>query len=62
MTWELYEVWSEDSRGHTELIDTTKSLVEARDIAKRSLNDTVAIVSIYRELNGELELVEELIS
>ena len=60
MTWELYEVWSEDESGHTELIDTTKSLAEAKNIANKALEDGFYVVAIYRELNGELELVEEL--
>jgi hypothetical protein len=59
MTWELYEVWTEDDDGYSELIDTTKSLTEARSIANKVLDENI-IVLIYRELNGELELVEEL--
>jgi len=53
-------VWSEDESGHTELIDTTKSLAEAKNIANKALEDGFYVVAIYRELNGELELVEEL--
>jgi hypothetical protein len=60
MTWELYEVWSEDESGHAELIDTTKSLAEAKRIANKALEDGYNVVTIYRELDGELELVEEL--
>ena len=61
MTWELYEVWSEDLDGHQELVDTTKSLKEAKEIAKKSLGDDIAVVQIFLELeDGDLELVEEL--
>jgi hypothetical protein len=60
MTWELYEVWGEDDAGHQELIDTTKSLAEAKVIAETALEDVV-IAIIYKERkDGELELVEEI--
>ncbi len=60
MTWELYEVWSEDDIGHQELVDTTKSLKEAREIAKIALEDFVAAV-IYKETeDGDTEEIERL--
>ncbi len=37
MTWERYEVWSEDDVGHQELVDTTNSLKEAKELAKNTL-------------------------
>ena len=61
MTWELYEVWSEDLDGHQVLVDTTKSLKEAKEIAVKSLGDDIAVVQIFLEVeDGDLELVEEL--
>jgi len=49
MTWELYEVWSEDDIGHQELVDTTKSLKEAKVLAEKSLADGALIAIIYQE-------------
>ena len=60
MTWELYEVWTEDDIGHKELIETTKSLKEARAIAQSSLIDYPVAV-IYRETeDGNIEEIERL--
>jgi hypothetical protein len=61
MKFELYEVWTEDSLGHQELVDTTSSIVEARIIAEQALDDGSEYVTIYRETDdGDLEVVEEL--
>ncbi len=61
MIFELYEVWTEDSLGHQELVDTTSSIVEARIIAKQAVDDGAEYVIIYRETeDGDLEVVEEL--
>ena len=60
MVFELYEIWSVDSNGHEQLIDTTRSLKEARAMAERALTDDVTECRIYRDVDGELELVEEL--
>jgi hypothetical protein len=60
MKYELYEVWSVDSNGHEQLIDTTRSLKEARTMAEQALTDDVTECRIYRDVDGELELVEEL--
>lgn len=60
MVFELYEVWSVDSNGHEQLINTTKSLKEARTMAAQALTDDVTECRIYRDVDGELELVEEL--
>ena len=52
MSYELYEVWGVDDVGHEELIDTTKSLKEARQIAKLNIDDKDANVDkciIYQE-------------
>lgn len=60
MTWELYEVWSEDDIGHQELIETTKSLKEAKAIAQRALDD-FPIAVIYKETeDGDIEEIERL--
>lgn len=61
MKFELYEVWTEDSDGIADLVDTTSSLVEARRIGKAALDDGAEFVTIYRETeDGELEVVEEI--
>jgi len=60
MSWELYEVWCVDSDGHEELIDTTKSLKEAQELAGAALDEEdVSEVIIYRENEeGDLEEIE----
>jgi hypothetical protein len=60
MTWELYEVWAEDDIGHQELIETTKSLKEARAIAQTTLIDYPTAV-IYKETeDGDTTEIERL--
>ena len=60
MTWELYEVWSEDDIGHQDLVETTKSLKEAREIAEATLVDFPAVI-IYKETeDGDTEEIERL--
>lgn len=62
MTWELYEVWSEDDVGHQELVDTTKSLKEAKELAKNTLElEGIQAVTIFQELdNGDTVEIERL--
>lgn len=61
MNWELYEVWQEDDEGHEQLIDTTKSLKEARELAHKTLSDADGVVYIYRENeDGDQEEIEQL--
>ena len=62
MTWELYEVWSEDDIGHQELVDTTKSLKEAKELAKNTLElEGIEAVTIFQELdNGDIIEIERL--
>jgi hypothetical protein len=57
MTWELYEVWSVDEDGHEDLVDTTRSLKEAQDIASATLEEEhINQTVIYRETeDGDLE-------
>jgi len=59
MHWELYEVWAVVD-GHEELVDTTKSLTEARDWATVGIQDQgYEEVVIYRETqDGDLEELE----
>jgi len=59
MIFELYEVWAEED-GLETLVDTTQSLKEAREIAQESIDNGSEYVIIYREVDGELEVVEEL--
>lgn len=60
MNWELYEVWSVDVDGHEDLIDTTKSLKEARSIAEDTLSEYYVECIIYAEIEGELTEVERI--
>lgn len=60
MTWELFEVWAVDEDDYEQLVDTTKSLKEARELAKKQLTDNAVEVIIYREVNEELEEFERL--
>jgi hypothetical protein len=51
MNWELYEVWAVDVDGYEDLIDTTKSLKEARQLAALNINEDDGVVEcvIYQE-------------
>jgi hypothetical protein len=64
MKYELYEVWGTDSNGHEQLIDTTHSLKEAQTMARTALSnallDNITECKIYRDVDGELELIAEL--
>ena len=62
MTWELYEVWTEDDIGHEELVDTTKSLKEAQTLAKKSLEEEgITLAIIYKETDdGDIIEIERL--
>ncbi len=60
MSWELYEVWHND-KGHEELVDTTKSLKEAKQLAEKTLEDLGGEIFILLEnRDGEMEEVERL--
>ena len=54
MIWVQYEVWGVEQDGHEELIHTTNSLKEARQIAEASLTDSIVECIIYKEEDGEL--------
>jgi len=57
MNWELYEVWASNEDGTEDLIDTTKSLKEAKQIATINLTEDMTHCTIYKE-NEDGELVE----
>ncbi len=60
MSYELYEVWAESDDGHEELIETTKSLKEARILAKQALEEFPAAI-IYKETEeGDTDVIERL--
>ena len=54
MTWVQFEVWGVDEDGHEELIETTNSLKQARQIAETSLTEQIVECIIYKEEEGEL--------
>ena len=62
MIWELYEVWGIFEDDSEELIETTKSLKEAKAIAKVNIedetSDIVECIIYYEDENGELIEVE----
>ena len=59
MSYELYEVWAEDEHGHEELIETTKSLKQATDLAKKALKEGFIAGIIYKEDDyGDLDEVQ----
>ena len=58
MSWVQYEVWGVEQDGHEELINTTNSLKEARQIAEQSLTDEIVECIIYKDEDGELFEIE----
>lgn len=61
MIWVQYEVWGVEKDGHEELIDTTNSLKEARQIAEQSLTDEIVECIIYKEEDGEQFAIEVIV-
>jgi hypothetical protein len=60
MSWELYEVWHNED-GHEELVDTTKSLKEAKQLAKKTLEELQGeIFILWENQDGEMEEIERL--
>jgi hypothetical protein len=60
MSWELYEVWHNDE-GHEELVETTKSLKEAKQLAEKTLEELGGEIFILLEnRDGDMEEVERL--
>lgn len=63
MTWELYEVWTEDEDGREQLVDTTKSKKEAISLAKKSVNEGAILAKVFRETeDGDYEEIETISS
>lgn len=60
MSWELYEVWQKDEDEQEMLVDTTRSLKEARKLAEKILLESQETVIIFREADDIYELVETL--
>jgi hypothetical protein len=61
MTWELYEVWTEDEYGHQELVDTTKSFKEAETLAQQALVEGAHTALIFKETEeGDIIEIERL--
>jgi hypothetical protein len=58
MNWELYEVWAVDEDGHEELIETTKSLKEAKQIANLNVKEKATTECIIYREDEEGDLVE----
>lgn len=62
MKWELYEVWGVDEDGYEGLIETTRSLKQAKQIAKDNLTADQVKCIIYKEDDsGDLVKVEEVV-
>lgn len=59
MNWELYEIWAVAKDGSEDLIETTNSLKQAKQIAEVNIGDEICECVIYREdENGDLQEVE----
>lgn len=59
MIWEQYEVWAVSDDGFEELIESTKSLGEAKKIAKALIEQDYVAADVYKEdEEGELQLIE----
>lgn len=60
MSWEQYEVWAIVD-GTNELVDTTKSLKEARHLAKKAIHEGATSATIYLETaDGDYEEVDSI--
>ena len=60
MSWEQYEVWA-TLDGTDELVDTTKSLKEARHLAKKAINEGATGATTYLETaDGDYEEVDRI--
>ena len=60
MRWELFEVVAVGEDGYEEVVNTTKSLKEARELAKKKLTEGAVEIIINREVDDEVEEVERL--
>ncbi len=61
MSWVQFEVWAVDEDGHEELIETTNSLKEARQLAEESLQDDIVECIIRKDEDGDVEEIEVLV-
>lgn len=60
MRWELFEVVAVDEDGYEQVVDTTKSLKEARILAREALTEGAVEVIINREIDDVVEEYERL--
>jgi len=60
MNFELYEVWTVDPDGREQLVDTTRSLKAARQMALEAQAQEGLEVVIYKDTDGELSEVTRL--
>jgi len=59
MSYQLFEVWTENEDGHQYLIETTASLTEARKIANEAISNGSNAAVIYQENEqGDTEEIE----
>lgn len=55
MSYQLYEVWTEDEQGHQELLETTASEKAANDIAEKAVLEGSFAAVIFQETeDGEI--------
>lgn len=60
MSWELYEVWQKSEDEQEFLVDTTRSLKEARKLAEKILLESQGSVIIFKEADDIYEELETL--
>jgi len=58
MNWELYEVWTIDEDGFEDLVDTTHSLKEARELAIASRGEEGIVECVIFEEDPHGDLIE----
>lgn len=55
MSYQLYEVWTEDEQGHQELLETTASEKAANDLAEKAVLEGSFAAVIFQETeDGEI--------
>jgi hypothetical protein len=59
MSYQLYEVWTEDEQGHQELLETTASKKAAMDIAEKAVLEGSNAAVIFQETeDGDIAEIE----
>lgn len=59
MSYQLYEVWTEDEQGHQELLETTASKKAAEDLAEKAVLEGSFAAVIFQETeDGEIAELE----